>query len=103
MWRAGELPPREPVQADERGWLYVRGAARYAGRRIVAASDPVARLKREAFLLGDLAASTGVDPAAPAGALAVAASQAGIPVDVARTVIRTNLMAGMAKSGRKLA
>lgn len=100
LWRAGELPPRERVEASERGRRYAFGAAKHAARRIVEAADPLARLRREAYSLGGIAAGTGTDPQAVVRALAVAAKAAGVPAEAALPAITTNVTAGLARPRR---
>jgi hypothetical protein len=95
LWRLGEIPPREPVEADERHRRYVEGAARHAARRIVQAPDPATCLRREAYELGRLAAGTGVNPALIAKALAAAAAHAGLPENALVTISK-NVAAGTA-------
>lgn len=95
--RLGELPPREPVTADERAERYVRGAARHAARRIAQAADPARQLQREAFTLGGLAAGAGTDPAAVARALAVTARHVGVPAEIAVPIIGKYVRAGTAR------
>jgi hypothetical protein len=95
--QVGELPIPEP---DERSWFYIRGAAGKAGPRIVEAADPTAQLGRETFNTAQLAAGEGVDPILVARAMAVAASQAGIPAGIASRVIHQNLLAGLAQPRR---
>jgi hypothetical protein len=69
-------------------------AVRNAVRRVAEASDPLARLKREAYELAGLAVGMGIDPAAIVRALAVAARHAGVPAELALPTITNNTLAG---------
>jgi hypothetical protein len=100
LHQLGERPPREPVAPSEVDRLKVFGAARNATWRIVEARDPVARLKSEAYRLGEYAGGKGVDPHPAARVLAVAARHAGIPVETAVAAITSSILVGCARPRR---
>jgi hypothetical protein len=98
--RLGEIPPPEPAEETERSRHYVRGALRHAVHRILKDTDPAARLSREAYELGRLAASAGIDPEAIIQGLAVIVNAAGLPAETAVATIQRNVRAGMGRPRR---
>jgi hypothetical protein len=99
LWRLGQIPPREPLPADQRGQCYARGALRRVLGELPE-RPTLPELRRAAFAAGRWLAA-GELPAAPvARALLAAADRAGLDPHTLASKLAADLSAGRARPGR---
>jgi hypothetical protein len=98
-WRLGELPTREPAEADEQARRYAYGALRRVLGELPDRPDRK-RLLRAAFDAGRWLAAGGLPPDPIAQALLTAAGRAGLDPTTIAPELAAAVTAGRARPGR---